>query len=386
MTAEKDKFQNGSVITISLAHLVHDIYSSFLAPILPLLIDKLGMSLSLAGLLTVVQRIPALCNFVIGMVADKLPVRYILILAPSLTAISMSLIGSAPHYIVLMILLFISGIGSALFHVPAPVMIKQVSGNRIGKGMSFFMLGGEGARSLAPIIILGAISYWGLEGTYKLIPFGLFCSFLLYLRFKNIPISKNFKKSESDAKMFDTFKKSLPIFAKIMGIIFFTSLLKSALTTFLPTFITSQGSSLWAGGISLSILQLSGAAGTFLSGTISDKIGRKRTLLIMATVTPLLMWAFLFLDKVFAIPILLLAGFFMFASTPVLLAIVNNIETEHPSFLNGVYMTFNFVFGALAVWLVGFLGDTIGLELTYQLAPIMGLLAIPFILKLSTKN
>jgi len=40
---ETRKFQLGDVITISCAHLLHDIYSSFLAPILPLLIEKLSI-------------------------------------------------------------------------------------------------------------------------------------------------------------------------------------------------------------------------------------------------------------------------------------------------------------------------------------------------------
>ena len=168
---KNDQFQTSNVLTISIAHLVHDIYSSFLAPILPLLIEKLGISYSLAGLLSVLQRIPSLLNPIIGLIADKVSVRYFLVIAPALTATVMSLLGVTTHYTVLAILLFIMGLSAALFHVPGPVMIKHVSGDRIGKGMSFYMLGGELARTLGPLIILAAVSLWGLEGTYKLIPF-----------------------------------------------------------------------------------------------------------------------------------------------------------------------------------------------------------------------
>ena len=39
-----------------------------------------------------------------------------------------------------------------------------------GKGMSYYMVGGELARTAGPMIILGVISWWGLEGTWRLIP------------------------------------------------------------------------------------------------------------------------------------------------------------------------------------------------------------------------
>ena len=160
-----NKFNTIRVASISVAHHIHDIYTSFLAPILPLLMEKFGITYTLAGLLSLIQRIPSLANPFIGMVADKVSVRYFIILTPALTAISMSLIGVAPSYIFAAILLLVSGISSTLFHVPAPVMIKHVSGNKIGKGMSFYMVGGELARTIGPVTVLGAISLWGFEGT-----------------------------------------------------------------------------------------------------------------------------------------------------------------------------------------------------------------------------
>jgi hypothetical protein len=40
-------------------------------------------------------------------------------------------------------------------------MIKQSSGEETGKGMSYFMVGGEFARTLGPILITAAVSWWG---------------------------------------------------------------------------------------------------------------------------------------------------------------------------------------------------------------------------------
>ncbi|NOX66578.1 MAG: MFS transporter [Chlorobi bacterium] len=377
------KFQTGNVVTISFAHFIHDVYSSFLAPLLPLIIEKFSISLSFASFLTIIQRLPSLFNPLVGYAADKLPIRYLLIVAPAITVICMSLIGTAPHIIVLIVLLLTSGIGVSLFHVPSPVMIKKVSGDRIGKGMSFYMLGGEIARSVGPLYVLAAVSLWGLEGTYKLIPFGLIASALLFFKFRKIPISDAFKNKQKETGAIDAVKKHLAFFVSIGGIFFFTSLVKGSLTTFLPTFMTEKGETLWFGGIALSVVQFSGAAGTLFSGSISDKIGRRATLLIMGFSTPALMLLFIFTsDSMFAFPVLILIGFIMFATTPVLLAEVNSIKTEHPALINGIFMTISFLVSAFSLLLIGSLGDLLGLKTSYIITAFVSVLAIPFIFKL----
>ena len=56
---------------IAFAHFVHDLYTSFLAPLLPLIIEKLSITLSQAGLLSTVMQIPSLANPFIGLFADN---------------------------------------------------------------------------------------------------------------------------------------------------------------------------------------------------------------------------------------------------------------------------------------------------------------------------
>ena len=162
-----EDFQTGKILTLSIAHFIHDVYSSFLAPLLPLLIEKLSMSLTQAGFLSTVMQIPALLNPYIGVLADRISVRYLVILAPAMTAVPMSLIGMAPGYGVLLILLFVTGISVSVFHVPAPVMVADLSAARKGRGMSFFMTGGELARTVGPLVAVAAVSLFGLEDFYR---------------------------------------------------------------------------------------------------------------------------------------------------------------------------------------------------------------------------
>lgn len=59
-------FDQSKVLLLSLCHFIHDVYSSFLAPLLPLIIEKFGLSLTQAGFLSTVMQIPALLNPYIG--------------------------------------------------------------------------------------------------------------------------------------------------------------------------------------------------------------------------------------------------------------------------------------------------------------------------------
>lgn len=184
----KKEFKKAEVFTLSAAHLSHDTFSAMLPALLPLLIDKLGISLSMSAMLDIVRRIPALFNPFLGLLAERTGIRYFVILTPGITATSMGLVGVAPSFWVLLVLLFVAGISAALFHVRSPVMVREVSGARVGTGMSFFMVGGELARTVGPLLVIGAVSWWGLEQTYRLIPIGLAASLVLFVKLRNYKV------------------------------------------------------------------------------------------------------------------------------------------------------------------------------------------------------
>lgn len=385
MTTQKSSgFQTANVTLIAVAHFIHDVYSSFLAPILPLLIDKLGMSYFTVGLISVVQRIPSLLNPFVGLLADKMSVRYFLIIAPAITTVSMSLLGLAPNVVVLTILLFVMGISSTLFHVPGPVFIKSVAGDKIGRGMSFYMLGGEFARTVAPMVILGAASLWGLEGSYRLMVFGVLASVVLYFRFHNIRVKVDRTKNKAVTRKIP--RELWMFFFVLLLFTFFRSIMKSAFTMFLPTYMKANGASLWVGGASLSILQFSGAIGTLFAGPISDRIGRRRSLLIIAAASPFLMILFVFSSGLLSIFILIVLGLFMFANGPVILAYVQEVGRERPAFSNGVYMTISFFISALAAMLIGLLSDQFSLKMSFMAAGILAFGGVPVVFFLPKAN
>jgi len=368
------KFQKSKVFTISFAHFAHDIYSSFLAPLLPLLIEKLGMSLSSAALLDIARRVPSLFNPLFGLIAEKTGVKYFVILTPAITALSMCLIGLTNSYIILFILLFVAGISAALFHVPSPTMIKENSGEKVGTGMSFFMVGGELARTIGPLIATAGVSLWGLEGIYRLLPIGFVASFILYIKLQNYEATRPPRKPKEKGDTKKLLKKYTPFFTILGAFILFQSGLKSALTLYLPVYLINHGETLWYAGISLSILQGFGVLGTLLSGHISDRIGRKNTLLISSIGLVVSMAVFTYFQSIFLLSFI---GLFLLSTGPVLMATVQDTNSNMPTFMNSMYMSINFGISSLVVFCVGIVGDMWGLDTTYLIFNILAIGCIP---------
>jgi FSR family fosmidomycin resistance protein-like MFS transporter len=374
------QFQKGKVFTISFAHLAHDTYSSFLAPILPLLIEKLGISLFMSAFLDIARSVPALLNPFFGLIAEKTGIKYFVILTPAITAISMSLIGLAPSYTVVFILLIVAGISAALFHVPSPTMIKESSGEKVGTGMSFFMVGGELARTLGPLLVTAGISWWGFEGMYKLMPLGIIASIILYIKLKDFDTNRPLQKPKEKGDTKKLLKRFMPFLGVLGGFILFQSAMKRALTLYLPVYLVSQGQSLWYAGISLSILQGFGVLGTMFSGNISDKIGRQSTLLIASIGSVIAMSLFIYTGHMV---LLALLGLFLLSTGPVLMASVQDTNSNMPTFMNSMYMSINFGVSSIIVFGVGFLGDILGLHVTYIICNILALGCIPMSLMLN---
>ena len=130
--SQEMEFQTREVLTIASGHFVHDSFSAFVPPLLPLIREKLATDYAATGGLTIFMQIPSLLNPFIGYAADKVSLRYFIILAPAVTATLSSLLGLADSYVLLALLLFVAGVSTAAFHAPAPAMIGRISGNRVG--------------------------------------------------------------------------------------------------------------------------------------------------------------------------------------------------------------------------------------------------------------
>ena len=375
--AEDNDFQGEQVFVISSGHFVHDVYSAFLVPLLPLLIEKLSLTLTMAGSLSAFMQFPALLNPFIGRLADKSNARYFVVFAPAVTATLMSLMGLAPNYYSLLALLIVVGVSVSSFHAPAPAMIARVSGNRVGKAMGWFMAGGELGRTLGPIFAVWAVTTLTLEGMLRIAVLGWLTSLILFWRLKDIPIEKKEKVG-----LREVLPKLRAIFLPLAFILLFRTFMTVSMTTYLPIFMNLKGANLWLSGAALSIMESAGVVGALSVGAISDRIGRRSILLFSAIASPIFIIAFLNTSGWLLIPVLLAVGFTSLSVGPVFLALIQDNFPKHRASANGAYMLLAFLTRFPATIIVGLLGDKFGLEKAFLWSALLAFLVIPSIFML----
>jgi FSR family fosmidomycin resistance protein-like MFS transporter len=378
----EDKFESAGIAKISLAHAVHDTYTGFFPALLPVLIEKLFLSNTIAGLLSIFLQIPSLFQPLIGHFVDRKNLRLLIVLAPMISGVSMSLLGTAPNYGILILFLTITGISSAFLHAIGPVIGSTFSGKRLGKGMGFWTLGGELGRALGPLVTVTAIGYLTIEKFPWLMIGGVIVSVYLFFQFRDILRVDGINHNALPEKVrLQDFKG---IMLPIALLLITRSFTNATLTIFLPTFLKQQGATLWIAGASLTILEVSGMLGVLTAGPLSDRLGRRIMLAISYIITPVLLLLFLRSEGLWQMLILIFLGFFSISIVPVMMALVMENFTNNRSLANGIFMAIIFVVNAIAALIIGLISDLMDLQFTFIISAgilIIGLPVVKFLPK-----
>ncbi|MCE1252571.1 MAG: MFS transporter [Anaerolineae bacterium] len=380
----EDHFHGSEIATIGLAHGINDMFFAFIPTLQPLLMEKLALTNAQAGLFSFFLQGPSLLQPLIGHIADRRNLRWVIILAPTLSAIALSLVGYAPSFGWLALLMIIAGFSTAGFHAIAPVITASRSGQKIGRGMGTFMVFGEMFYGLGPLIVVAVVGALTIYGLPWLIACGLFISIVLFLRFKDLTTTKNRSLEQSPLTQADIRAISV-ILLPILTHIFVTSFLYSNVLNFLPTFLTNEGASFEFSGMAFSIIEISGTVGVFLYSRFSDRIGQRIVIFLTTLVMPIFSILFLQVQGWMQVPMLIGTGFLAFSANPAFMAIIQNHFPESRSLTNGIYMAAAFVLRSIAAILVGFLADHFGLRTVFTFSAWGAFLAIPLVFLLPKK-
>ena len=374
-----DEFQTNRIVLICGGHFVHDVFSSFIPPLLPLLIERLSLSLFLAGSLPVWMQVPSLLGPFIGYLADRFTVRYLVILAPAVTATLATLIGFMPSYAMAALLLFGVGVSVMAFHAPAAAMIAHISGNKVGRGMSFFMAGGELARSIGPLLVGFGVAQWGMEGLWRLMFFGWLASAVLFWRLRDVSAKRGPRKS-GDKPLLRRFAR---VFGPLFGVMLLRGMAASTLGIFMVVFLVRvRNFDLIVATSALALYEFSGVGGALAGGTLSDRFGRRRMVIGAILLSALLMLAFVHVEGILLVPVLIGLGLTALSVTPVFQALVQDQLPDNRATASGVFMFYAFGIRAINVMVAGAMGDALGLQTAFILAALVSLLSLPLVFTL----
>jgi Major Facilitator Superfamily len=142
-----------SIWKVASTHVVVDAYTNIYAPMLPLLIPRLNLSLAEAGTLAMCfQLANSVSQLAFGALADRWRPRALVLVGPLVAVIVLSMIGLAHSPWTLGAILVLGGLGGAAFHPPAAALVyKLAEPGRKGTAMSAHLSGGSLGFSLAPV-------------------------------------------------------------------------------------------------------------------------------------------------------------------------------------------------------------------------------------------
>jgi len=262
-----NRLQRSRLALVTLGHFLNDSYGSFFAPILPLLIEKLSLSLTAAsGLASIPSITSAIFQPLYGLASDRIRGRVFIILGPLLSVVCMGCLGVVPHASLVALLLLVAGIGSAAFHPQAVAAAGIVSGARRGFGISVFTFGGSLGFAVGPLAMIGAVHVVGLDRSYYIILPGLLGVLVLLV---SLPVPTGKTDRARTVSLVEAFKGVQGPMAVLFTVAVLREWTRLVIATFLPIVFAMQGRSLVAGGLTLSLFSLAGAIGGMAGGALS---------------------------------------------------------------------------------------------------------------------
>ena len=262
-------------IYLTLGHFVTDLYTAFLPSLLPLLIDKFQLSFTSASLLATVLGLSAsMTQPLFGFLSDRLGGWNMIIFSPVLAGLSLSFLGLAPHYSMLILLLILGGLGVSSYHPEAAALTTSLSGQKRTWGMSIFMLGGNLGYSLGPVLILTIVTGLGLEWGFLASLPALGMAWVLY-RYALLGEKSPKDRFISRTKIESSLNRRVLGFAVLLSVVVLRVTTVLSLVTFLPMIQKIRGFSLIAAGGSVSIFMACGAVGGLAGGYLADRVGRR---------------------------------------------------------------------------------------------------------------
>ncbi|MDP2966344.1 MAG: MFS transporter [Pelolinea sp.] len=371
----EDKFQTLKTLIVSSAHVVHDTYAGFIAPLLPFLIERMSLLKVEAGMFLLLYQGASVLQPVIGHLGDKTNLRKYALIMPALTGISLSLLGTAPTFYIGLLLCLIAGISSASLHSILPALVARLSGKQVGKGMSFWMVGGEIGIMIGPLLVASVISIFSIKATLWLMIPGIVMSIVLSILLKDMPHHNVNTNLQAKVPM----KEMLAILLPLAGVVLMRSPLRTASEIYLPVYLIEQGVNLWLAGSSVSLLLGFGVAGTIAGGFLKDKFGFKAVMIMSIFFASLGMIFFSITSGVLQVASLALVGATSMMMLPVGLAFVQENFPNNRSLANGFYLAIVFALNAVAGVVTGFMYDKIGGNSTFLLSGFISFLGIPFL-------
>ena len=355
-----------NIFYLCAGHYTVDYYNNFLPVLLPFIMVKLDMSLTMCGILVMVLAfVASSIQPFVGYITDKHDSSPWLLAAIPLSGIAICLASLAPNKAALFLLCIIMGITVSFVHPVGSALLGKVGNvSNMGRVMSLYVVGGNFGAAVAPATVMFMLDRYGLDILPLVAVPAVVLGILFYFSgLYKLPSANAKKVSSSESisiiKIFAN--PSVALLNIAMGLRCCTHV---SVSTFLPMLMLSHGASNVVSGSMLTVFLMGTAAGGLIGGELGDKFGHKRLMVVSLALTALpTVLFFLYPDAGFISSLLLfMGGFFVQAPQPSSIVWTGRLMPQYIGVASGMMMGLCFGLGSIGAAVTAALGDYIGLE------------------------
>jgi MFS transporter, FSR family, fosmidomycin resistance protein len=354
-------------------HMATDFANGTVPALLPFLADEFDLSYVLVGLAMLAWAFSSsILQPLFGLWSDRRGAMWLLPVGLALGGLGIGLATVAPTYAVCLVLITLSGLGTAAYHPEGSKFASYVSGRRRASGMSLFSIGGNLGYALGPVAATALVVRFGLEAGLLL---ALPCLIVAGLLVAATPYLRGFEPSgeRTHAAVGEDRPGAM---AALLGVIALRSVAWFGLITFVPLFEVSRGNSEAYGNRLLAAMLFTGGVGTLVAGPLADRFGRRPVLVVSVLATGPLVLVYLVAGGAMGAIALALVGPCVIGTFGVTTLMSQEYLPRHIGLASGLGIGLSIGLGGIAAVGLGALADAVDLESALYVCAVAPVLAL----------
>ncbi len=372
---------------LAVSHMLNDTLQSIIPAIYPLLKNSLLLNFTQIGLITLVfQLSSSLFQPIVGFITDKRPQPYSLPIGMTFTMIGIISLSFASDFIHVLIAVFLTGLGSSIFHPEASRLAYMASGGKHGLAQSLFQVGGNFGSSIGPLLALWIITPYGQRNVgwlsiIALVTIGIMLIISKWYKSNLYRIKQSPKKEENatEQKALYSPKKIAFAISILLILIFSKYVYMASLNSYYMFYLIDKFNlSVHDAQLYLFAFLFAVALGTIIGGPIGDRIGRKYVIwasilgtapfaLVMPHVG--LMWTCIHS---------ILIGLILSSAFSAILVYTQELVPGKVGLIGGLFFGLAFGIAGIASAVFGKVADETSIQYVYEICaylPLIGLVA-----------
>ena len=354
------------------AHFSHHVSNSLLNPLLPFIRDSFTLSYEQSGLLVSAFSVSlGLSNAPIGVLADRVGSRPVIVVGLVLTGAVSAALALAGAYWQLLLLLVLMGLIAGTYHSPAAALIARAFPKGVrGAAMGFHITGGHLSFFAAPLAAAALVSATGTWRTpYLWLAFapvvtGAIIWFLAPRAHERPPGSLD------RLAVFRDLREVVGLVGPLVSCSLLFQMVYAALIAFTSLYLVdARGISPTIAAAVFGVPQLVGVFCAPMAGHLSDRLGRRAVILIgMVGLGPALYSLVLVPNELILLPLLAIGLAASMRSTVTEVYVMDNAPAHRRATVLGSYYMLSQELGGLAAPFFGALAGVVGIAAAFSAA------------------